>query len=126
MDAKLAEADQQKLSPEMIASLRATLLSHKQCLASGVLGKTNLAVFDVDTGNHAPVCAKDRWWSYKELVAMKGEIDMMLQLNVIEPANSPWASRIVMVPKSDGKISALGVHPRFQTELGGVRASPPL
>ena len=86
------------------SKLRELLSEFRHVLFAERIGCTHLAKFDIDVGQSAPVCQRDRRWSYKELQAMKAEVEMMVKKGYIEPSSSPWAARLVMVPKTDGQI----------------------
>ncbi|CAG2187018.1 unnamed protein product [Mytilus edulis] len=66
------------------------------------LGRTNLVHHTINTGNNAPVKQPPR----RTPIYMRGEVDRhihdMLERGVIEPADGPWSSGIVLVKKKDG------------------------
>ncbi|MFO0001907.1 MAG: reverse transcriptase family protein, partial [bacterium] len=67
-----------------------------------MLGETNVFTFDVQLSAGDPVRHKDKRWSHEELAIMKEQIDLLLGMGMIEPSNSAWASRLVMVTKKAG------------------------
>ena len=52
---------------------------------------------DIDTGDHAPLSCQPFQVSPAKRVKIDAKIDKMLQLGVIEPSTSPWASRFFLV-----------------------------
>ena len=52
---------------------------------------------DIDTGDHAPLSCQLFQVSPAKHVKIDAKIDKMLQLGVIEPSTSPWASRFFLV-----------------------------
>ncbi|XP_073419600.1 uncharacterized protein [Dendrobates tinctorius] len=64
-------------------------------------GRTELAVHEVDTGNHAPLQRTPYRISEEVQQVMRQEIDEMLRLGVIRRSKSAWASPVVLVPKKD-------------------------
>ena len=84
--------------------LRKLLLKHKQVFAkdNNDLGRTNVVMHDVDTGNAPPVRQQPR----RIPTALQGVVDQhigsMLKHGVIERTQSPWASPVVLAKKHDG------------------------
>ncbi|KAJ1198964.1 hypothetical protein NDU88_002802 [Pleurodeles waltl] len=67
-------------------------------------GLTHLCVHDIDTGDSLPVKNKIYRLSDKVKASIKEEVSKMLALRVIEKSSSPWASPVVLVPKSTAKV----------------------
>ncbi|XP_075141564.1 uncharacterized protein LOC142217269 [Leptodactylus fuscus] len=88
----LAEAQRSQLN-EVLHSLPG--------LFSGKPGRTDQAIHHVDTGNHTPIRRSPYRVSSEVQVQMRKEIDEMLELGVIQPSHSAWASPVVLVPKKD-------------------------
>ena len=67
-------------------------------------GRTDVCQLKIHTGEAQPIalCAHRLPDKYREKV--KQELDKLLEIKVIEPSHSPWASPIVPVPKPDGSI----------------------
>ena len=68
-------------------------------------GKTDICQLSIHTGDAQPIalCARRLPDKYRE--GVKQEVEKLLEMKVIEPSHSPWASPIVPVPKkSDGSI----------------------
>uniref|UniRef100_A0A670IUR3 Gypsy retrotransposon integrase-like protein 1 n=1 Tax=Podarcis muralis TaxID=64176 RepID=A0A670IUR3_PODMU len=67
-------------------------------------GRTHLAQHHFVTGDSPPIASRP--YRVGEAVAqnIESEVKEMLELGVIEPSKSAWASPIVLVPKPDGSI----------------------
>lgn len=70
----------------------------------GSFGKTNVVEHRIDTGEHAPIKIPPRRVSPVKKLAIDKEVRSMLDKNVIEHSQSPWAAPVVLVTKSDGSI----------------------
>jgi hypothetical protein len=66
------------------------------------LGRTQLVNHIIDTGDSNPVKQKTYPASHVRREQLCQEIDKMIELDVIEPARSPWLNNVFMVPKKDG------------------------
>jgi len=97
-----------RLPPEVDAAMKADLVrvltKHKATLCAKTLGETMVTTFDMVLNPGGPVQHKDRRWSHEELMVMKEQIDTLRKMGMIEPSDSDWASRLVMVTKKDGSI----------------------
>ncbi|CAM5107448.1 unnamed protein product [Eretmochelys imbricata] len=71
---------------------------------SAILGQTKRAYHSIDTGNTRPIRAQPYRVSPQAKAAVEREIQDMLQMGVICPSGSAWASPVVLVPKPDGEI----------------------
>lgn len=91
------------LSPEQTVVIK-NLLEQYSDVFSGLPNRTQAAVHVIDTGDAAPV----RSAPYRVPQALQAkydqEIDNMLQMGIVRPSTSPWASPVVIVPKPDGTI----------------------
>ena len=78
------------------------LVKHKDLWIAKKLGRMDFE-YDIEIPSWVnPTKAPDRRWSKKETEQIKSEIDSLLKKDFIEPARSPWASRLVLVTKPDG------------------------
>ncbi|GMF43925.1 unnamed protein product [Phytophthora fragariaefolia] len=67
-------------------------------------GRTDLLKFWIDTGPNAPVKQRPYRVSQAEDALMEAEIQRYLELGIIRPSTSPWASPVLMIRKPDGGI----------------------
>ncbi|CAM4693719.1 unnamed protein product [Lepidochelys olivacea] len=65
---------------------------------------TEQAYHSIDTGNAHPTKVQPYRVSPQAKTAIEWEIQDMLQMGVIRPSGSAWASPLVLVPKPDGEI----------------------
>lgn len=65
------------------------------------LGRTNKIIMNIETGDAKPIRKKPYLMSPYMLDILNKELDDMLQLGVVEPANSPWCSPVLLVKKSN-------------------------
>ena len=68
------------------------------------LGRTDLVRHKIDTGSNRPFKQQLRRHPMAYLPVIDEHVDKMLANNVCEPSNSPWASNVVLVKKSDGTL----------------------
>jgi len=68
------------------------------------LGKTNIMMHYIDTGDARPVRQQLRRYPAAHVEAISEHVDNMLKQGTTEPASSPWASNIVLVKKKDGSL----------------------
>ncbi|CAM4634500.1 unnamed protein product, partial [Caretta caretta] len=71
---------------------------------SATPGLTERAYHSIDTGNAHPIKVQPYRVSPQAKTAIDREIQDMLQMGVICPSGSAWASPVVLVPKPDGEI----------------------
>ncbi|CAM4536418.1 unnamed protein product [Lepidochelys kempii] len=71
---------------------------------SATPGLTERAYHSIDTGNAHPIKVQPYRVSPQAKTAMELEIQDMLQMGVIRPSGSAWASPVALVPKPDGEI----------------------
>ncbi|CAM5158112.1 unnamed protein product [Eretmochelys imbricata] len=71
---------------------------------SATPGLTERAYHSIDTGNAHPIKVQPYRVSPQAKTAIEREIQDMLQMGVIRPSESAWASPVVLVPKPDGEI----------------------
>lgn len=90
------------LSKEECCVLERTITKFKE-LGSGRLGRTNVLKHHIDTGDSQPVWQRQYPVSPAVQERMGKEILRMKEMDVIEPAQSPWCSPVVMVKKKNGK-----------------------
>ncbi|CAM5117876.1 unnamed protein product [Eretmochelys imbricata] len=71
---------------------------------SATPGLTERAYHSIDTGNAHPIKVQPYRVPPQVKTAIGREIQDMLQMGVIRPSGSAWASPVVLVPKPDGEI----------------------
>uniref|UniRef100_A0A8C3FN44 ribonuclease H n=1 Tax=Chrysemys picta bellii TaxID=8478 RepID=A0A8C3FN44_CHRPI len=71
---------------------------------SATPGQTKRAYHSIDTGNAHPIKTPPYWESPHAKTAIQRKIQNMLQMGIIHPSNSAWASPVVLVPKPNGEI----------------------
>ncbi|KAE8885300.1 hypothetical protein PF010_g19296 [Phytophthora fragariae] len=101
-----ADFSESKLSPEQKELFQAELNGFRSMVvdSSKEPGRTDLLQFEIDTGNSAPIKQQPYRVSLAEGEVMEAEIQKYLELNLIRPSNSPWASPVLMIRKPDGGI----------------------
>ncbi|ETI39663.1 hypothetical protein F443_14763 [Phytophthora nicotianae P1569] len=92
-------AEQRRLFVEMLKDLRDLFVE-----TSKKPGRTELLKFSIDTGTHAPIKQPPYRVSKAVGDVMESEIQEYLDLGLIRPSTSPWASPVLMIRKSDGGI----------------------
>ena len=94
----------EQLSRGQKETLVELLQKHEQVFStpSRPIGCTTYAEHAIDTGDSAPLSCGLRPSAPRDRETQREEISKMLEYNVIESSNSPWASPIVMVVKKDG------------------------
>jgi hypothetical protein len=68
----------------------------------GQLGGTDLVKHSIDTGNARPIKTPYRPPTFAKRAIIDENLDKMLENDIIEPSNSPWASPVVLTKKKDG------------------------
>ena len=68
------------------------------------IGKTHLVEHVIDTGDHRPIRQALRRHPIAHLETIDEQVEEMLLHGIIEPAASPWASKIVLAKKKDGSM----------------------
>jgi len=72
------------------------------CWEPHQLGCCTLATHVIDTGDAPPVRQGYYRMPYKKHEQMRQHVRQLLDLGIIRPSNSPWASPAHLVPKKDG------------------------
>ena len=67
------------------------------------VGNCKILKHRIDTGNATPVRQANRRYSPEQRQEIVRQVQDLLQVGAIEPANSPWSSQIVMIPKKGGE-----------------------
>lgn len=72
-------------------------------LSKATLGCSNVFEHNIDTGDAQPIYQRPYPISPAIQQRMSKELDRMIQLGVVEPADSPWCQPPVLVKKKSGK-----------------------
>ncbi|CAG2228135.1 Transposon Ty3-G Gag-Pol polyprotein,Transposon Ty3-I Gag-Pol polyprotein [Mytilus edulis] len=101
---KLLSNCSENLSQEKKRGVENLLNEYKDLFAASDrdLGRTNLVRHTINTGNNAPVKQPPRRTPIHMREEVDRHVDDMLERGVIEPADGPWSSGIVLVKKKDG------------------------
>uniref|UniRef100_H3H3R4 RNA-directed DNA polymerase n=1 Tax=Phytophthora ramorum TaxID=164328 RepID=H3H3R4_PHYRM len=101
-----ADFSQSKLSAEQKALFQTELNRFDSLFveSSKAPGRTDLLNFRIDTGPNAPIKQQPYRVSVAEGEVMEAEIQQYLELGIIRPSISPWASPVLMIRKPDGGI----------------------
>lgn len=94
--------DVHELSPQQKTQL-ANLTRKFNSLCTGKLGRSNLFEHNIDTGDAVRIFERTRPFSPTVIQRLSKELDRMISLGVVEPANSPWCQQPVLTPKKNGK-----------------------
>ena len=95
-----------KLSEAAQCELRSLLLKHGSLFAKddNDLGRSDLVVHDIDTGDARPIRQPHRRVSSAFQPELEVNLSSVLEKGVAEPGQSPWASSVVLVRKKDKSI----------------------
>lgn len=72
-----------------------------------------LATHEINMGSAVPVKQPPRRLPFAKREVAEAEIKKMLEQDIIEPANTPWNSKNVLVTRP-------GKEPRFRLDYGGL------
>ena len=75
------------------------------CIDSSDIGKTPLIEMEIDTGDSLPITQKPYTLPLKHAMWVQKELEILEKAGVIVRSVSPWASPIVIVPKSPRRTS---------------------
>ncbi|KAG3079859.1 hypothetical protein PI124_g20069 [Phytophthora idaei] len=92
-------AEQRRLFAEMLEGVRDLFVE-----TSTKPGRTELLTFSIDTRTHLPIKQPPYRVSKAEGDVMESEIQEYLDLGLIRPSTSPWASPVLMIRKCDGGL----------------------
>jgi transposase InsO family protein len=90
------------LSEEQEDRLNAIIEKHFPKTEEQKIGRTNLVMHVIDTGDAKPIKQRYYTMSPARQKLVEEELDKMLKLNIVEPSKSPWSSPIVLLDKPDG------------------------
>ncbi len=101
---KQIDLSESALTAEQKGKLMDLLYKHSAVFAADNLdlGRTSVVQHRIDTGDAPPIKQRAYPIPQAQKALVKEHIDHMLEMGVIEPSVSPWASPIVIVKKHDG------------------------
>ena len=79
-----------------------SLLFEFEGVISRDLGCTGVVKHKIDTGNATPIRQPARRLPFNQRGEVRNLVDQMLSRNIVEPAQGPWSSPVVLVKKKDG------------------------
>ena len=93
-----------EITPLQREELAAMLTEYQDVFSKGPddMGCTDLVKHQIVTGYARPIRQPPRCLPIAKQAVEQVEVSKMLDRGVIEPSNSPWASPVVLVTKSDG------------------------
>ena len=93
-----------RLSEPHQAAVHKLLSAYQDVFAppGGSLGRTNVTQHHIDLKDERPFRQRLRRSALVHQEVIETEVQKMLDADVIEPSDSPWASPVVMVKKKDG------------------------
>jgi thymidylate kinase len=96
--------DASNLTQEQYKSIVSVLEKNKDvfCFHPSQLGTCTVGSHIIDTGDAAPIKQTYYKMPYKKQEELKAHVQQWLELGVIRPSNSPWASPVHLVPKKGG------------------------
>jgi Reverse transcriptase (RNA-dependent DNA polymerase) len=100
----LSDAQRQKLN-DLVTKV-------KESFPSG-LGRTTILEHVIDTGDALPIKCKQRYIPPPQLEILQKKVDELLEMNVIEEANSPWCCPVFIVREGNRE-------PRFVADMRQV------
>src|ERR1700722_3321998 len=98
--------DDTELSLEQKVQLGTLIEKYQDCFANDnkAPSSTVKVYHDIDTGDADPIKSAPARVSPIEQKEIDKQVKEMLENKIIEPSQSPWASRVVMVKKKDGTL----------------------
>jgi len=99
--AEVKVSGSEELTKEQRVELEVILGRYRNTLTKEP-GLTDLVVFGIDTGTHAPIYQHPYSTPAHFRTSIDTELDWLLEKGFIRPSTSPWASPIVAVRKPDG------------------------
>ncbi len=101
---ELFEKSTELLTDDEKAAFAVLLTKYQNVFSTGPgdLGRTHLVEHRINTGMAPPIKQRPRRQPIGKREAERDEIEKMLQLGLVEPSSSPWASPVVLVKKKCG------------------------
>ncbi|GMF43383.1 unnamed protein product [Phytophthora fragariaefolia] len=101
-----ADVSQSRLTEEQKALFQQELDRFRSMfvVSSKKQGRTDLLEFEIDTGSNVSIKQQPYRVSIEEGDVMEADIQQYLELGLIRPSTSPWASPVLVIRKPDGGI----------------------
>ena len=98
--------DEAKVEGYQMTQLKQLLFRYKDIFAYSLkdIGRTSIIEHTIDTGNHPPVCSRPYRTSPQNREEIDRQVDQLLELKLIQPSTSAYASPVVLVRKPDGTM----------------------
>ena len=98
------------LTPEQKKSMIELITEYRHVFAATTeeMGRTNLVMHTIDTGDSKPIRSQPYRHSLEERREMKRQIEENIAIGVLEPSSSPWSSPVVFAKKKDGTLRLCG------------------
>ena len=102
----LLERSKNRLNEGQVGEVRNFLLQYSTVFSCGSrdIGRCNILPHRIPTGSNPPVKLPPRKVPLHLREEVNKELDKLLAMKVITPANSPWSSCMVVVRKPDGSV----------------------
>jgi len=94
------------LSPDQVKQILDLLFEHRSTFAVNPKkpGLNHLITHHIDTGDAKPFKCRPFNYSPPEDEKIRQEVLALLELGIVRPSNSPWASNVVLAKRSDGSV----------------------
>ena len=95
-----------KLLPTERSALERLLSEYSDIFSrhSADLGRTDILQHSIHTENERPLHQRPYRQPFHLRAEAQRQVEEMLDAGVIAPSNSPWSSRMILVPKKNGKL----------------------
>jgi len=101
---KELDLNKDSLTEEQIIKAKLLIEENIDLFSAKNPGATDLVTHRIDVGQNCPISQMPYRVSPKERNIIESEVQRMLDENIIEPSQSPWASPVVLVSKKDGSV----------------------
>ena len=95
------EQEDSMLDPKQREELEEILEEYRPLLEKGKLGCLRGVEHHIDTGDEPPCKQQYNSLNPRKLAEAHRELDERLELGIVEPSESPYASSLLMIPKKD-------------------------